>query len=80
LISDQIDRLCGSKNFSSLDMASGFYQIPIKSESIERTALVTTERQYKFVAIPFGLKNASSVFQLAIMKALGEVAYSYAVV
>lgn len=75
LISDQINRLSGNKYFSSLDMASGFYQISIKSESIERTAFVTTEGQYEFVAMPFGLNNASSVFQRSIIKALGEVAY-----
>jgi hypothetical protein len=80
LISDQIDRLRGSLYFSSLDMASGFYQIPIKSNSIERTAFVTTEGQYEFLAVPFGVKNASSVFQRAIIQALGDVALSYAVV
>lgn len=43
LISDQINRLRGSKFFSSLDMASEFYQVPIHSDSIERTAFVTPD-------------------------------------
>lgn len=46
---------------------------------IAREIFVSTEGQYEFVAMPFGLKTALSVFQRAIMKALGEVAYSYAV-
>lgn len=80
LISDQKDRLRGGKYFSILDMASGFYQIPIHPNSIEKTAFVTTEGQYEFLAMPIGLKNASSIFQRAIVQALGNLAYSYAVV
>jgi len=80
LISDQIDRLRSGKYFSILDMDSGFYQRPIHPDSIERTALVTTEGQYEFLAMPFGLKDASSIFQRAIVGALGDLAYSYAVV
>jgi len=80
LISYQINRLRGSKYFSSLDMASGFYQIPIHTDSIEKTAFVTPEGQYEFLAMSFGLKNASSVFQRAIVQALVDLAYSYAIV
>jgi len=40
LISDQIARLRGAKYFTSLDMASGYYQIPMHPESIEYTAFV----------------------------------------
>ncbi|XP_049307209.1 uncharacterized protein LOC125777120 [Bactrocera dorsalis] len=47
---------------------------------IERTAFVTTEGQYEFLTMPFGLKNAPSVFQRAIIKALGNIAYTYAIV
>lgn len=80
LISDQIARLRGANYFSCLDMASGFHQIPIHPYSIERTAFVTPEGQYEFLTMPFGLKNAPSVFQRAVMKALGELAYSYVIV
>ncbi|XP_075210528.1 uncharacterized protein LOC142317866 [Lycorma delicatula] len=71
LILDQIPRLRKAKFYISLDMASGFHQIPIHSESIKRTAFVTPDGQFEFLTMPFGLKNAPSVFQRAILKALG---------
>lgn len=80
LISDQIDRLRGRKYFSSLDMASHFCQVPIHPDSVERTAFVTPEGQYQFLAMPFRLKNASSVFQRAIVRPLGDLVNTYAVV
>jgi len=80
LISDKVNRLRGGKYFSCLDMASGFYRIPIEVGSIERTAFVTPEGQYECLSMPFGLKNASSIFQRAIARALGDLAYSYAIV
>ena len=61
-------------------MASGFHQIPIHPNSTEYTAFVTPDGQYEYVTMPFGLKNAPSVFQRAILNALGDLAYSYVVV
>ena len=43
LIDDQLDRLGKGKFFTSLDMASGFHQIPISEDSIEKTAFVTPD-------------------------------------
>jgi len=79
LISDQIVRLRGAKYFTPLDMASGYYQISMHPESIEYTAFVTPAGQYEFLAMPFGLKNAPSVFQRAVLKTLGSLAHSFVI-
>lgn len=79
LINDQINRLHGAHYFTTLDMASGFYQIPVHKDSIEKTAFVTPQGQYEFLTMPFGLTTAPSVYQRAIDTALGDLRYSIAV-
>ncbi|KAL0878503.1 hypothetical protein ABMA27_003597 [Loxostege sticticalis] len=73
LISDQIDQLEGGKYYSSLDMASGFHQIPISEDSIEKTAFITPDGLYEYLTMPFGLCNAPSVYQRCINRALGTL-------
>ena len=80
LISDQIARLGGARFFCSLDMASGFHQVPVHPNSIEKTAFVTPDGQWEYTTTPFGLRNAPSVFQRSVMNALGPLAHEYAVV
>lgn len=72
LIADQIDKLGKARYFTCLDMAAGFYQIPIAANSIGKTGFVTPDGQYEFLRMPFGLCNAPSVYQRAINKALGD--------
>lgn len=71
LISEQIDTLGQACYFSSLDMASGFHQILMASQSdIEKTAFITPDGVWEYLKMPFGLCNAPSVYQRAINKAL----------
>lgn len=65
---DQIDQLRSYKFFTTLDMFSGYYQIPVAQESREKTAFVTADGHYQFNRMPFGLTNAPSVFQRLVNK------------
>ncbi|XP_015429651.1 PREDICTED: uncharacterized protein LOC107186324 [Dufourea novaeangliae] len=77
---DQLDRLGDAKYFITLDMASGFYQIPIAEDSIEKTTFVTPNGHYEFLRMPFGLANAPAIFQRAINNALDNLRNSIALV
>ncbi|KAG7309482.1 hypothetical protein JYU34_005450 [Plutella xylostella] len=73
LVEDQIDCLGGHEYFITLDLASGYYQIPVAPDSQDKTAFVTPDGQYQFTRMPFGLANAPSVFQKTINTMLKDV-------
>lgn len=71
LIDDHIDKLGNFKYFTSLDMATGFHQVPMKDDaSISKTAFVTPEGHYEYLKMPYGLANAPVVYQRIITKTL----------
>lgn len=62
-IDDSLDALRGSKWFSTLDLQSGFWQVPMKNSDAEKTSFVTNVGLYQFKVMPFGLCNAPATFQ-----------------
>jgi len=62
LIEDLLNRLTGCSVFTSLDLASGYHQVPKAADSINKTAFVPPEGQYEYMRMPLGLCNAPAMF------------------
>jgi len=62
-IDDLLDKLGKSRYFSTLDLASGYWQVQMHPDSQEKTAFITHQGLFEFRVMPFGLRNAPAVFQ-----------------
>ena len=60
---DTLDAVGNAQYFSTFDLASGYWQIPMSEADKEKTAFVTYEGQYQYNVMPFGLCNAPATFQ-----------------
>ena len=63
LIEETLDSLKGAKYFTTLDLASGYWQIALSDSAKEKTAFITQKGLFQFEVLPFGLSNAVSAFQ-----------------
>jgi hypothetical protein len=61
-IDDLFDQLKDAKIFSKIDLKSGYHQVRIKDEYINKTIFRTRYDHYEFTMLPFGLSNAPVVF------------------
>ena len=69
-IDDSIDALSGSCWFSTLDLASGYWQVEVEEKDRPKTAFTTGSGLYQFTVMPFRLCNAPATFERLMERVL----------
>ena len=62
-IDDLLDQLKGARVFSKIDLRSGYHQILVKPEYVQKTTFWSRYGHYEYVVMPFRVMNAPAVFK-----------------
>ena len=76
-IEELLDHLNGAKIFSTMDLLSGFHQIPLDEKAKEKTAFTTHLGLFQFEVMPFGLCNAPATFQRLVEKIFRDILWKF---
>ena len=73
-IDNLFDALHGARWFSTLDLKSGYWEVPIQERDKEKTAFRTRSGQlFEFNQVPFGLCNAPATFSRLMDRVLADL-------
>ena len=75
-IDDILDMLAGKRWFSTLDLASGYWQVSLSPEARCQTAFATQSGLFQFRVMPFGLCNAPATFERLMDRVLQGLRWS----
>lgn len=78
LIDDILTQLEKATYFSSMDMLSGYFQVPLSQNDVPKTAFCTQDGLFEFLRMPFGLTNAPANFQMLMDSVLGGLKWTAA--
>ena len=65
-LDDILPQVSGAKYFSKLDASSGYWTVMLSDESSLLTTFNTPFGRYRYLRLPFGLKNSQDIFQQKI--------------
>lgn len=80
-IDETLEALHGSTIFSTLDLASGYWQVRVAKIDREKTAFITPSGLYQYIRMPFGVTGGPATFQRLMERVIepvhGKCAYVY---
>ena len=80
-ICETLESLAGAAHYSTFDMNSGFWQVPMDEEFKQYTAFTLGSMDlYECESVPFGLCNAPPTFQRLMQNCLGELNLTYCLI
>ena len=80
-ICETLESLAGAAHYSTIDMNSGFWQVPMDEESKQYTAFTLGSMGlYECESMPFGLCNTLPTFQTLMLNCLGELNLTYCLI
>ena len=80
-ICETLENLAGAAHYSTFDMNSGFWQVPMDKESKQYTAFTLGSMGlYECESMPFGLCNAPPTFQRLMQNCLGKLNLTYCLI
>ena len=80
-ICETLESLAGAAHYSTFDMNSGFWQVPMDEESKQYTAFTLGSMGlYECESMPFGLCNTPPTFQRLMQNCLGKLNLTYCLI
>ena len=77
-VDELLDQLHGAKYFTTMDLSSAYYQIPMHEDDIFKTTFRTRYGMYEWVVMPMGLSNAPATCQRVMNEMLAGCLDKYA--
>ena len=76
-IDESLSKLGDAKFFTTLDLGSAFWQVPLRKRDREKTGFACELGLFQWKRMPFGLCNATATFQRLMAQALTSVTNKY---
>src|SRR6266536_5752604 len=80
IVNDTVDKIGGKKYYTSIDLASRYWQVEVDENSQDIIVFVILWKLYQFNVMPFGLTNAPATFQRLINYVLHDYLNDFVVI